>query len=90
MNIGTQYRIEKFAFSSNLRLVKNLRDFDRLTMDNTVILDKFAKDSAAISGNARYYFTNNISLFMNIEYLRSLNRDEKRQLNYQAGLNIQF
>ena len=25
-----------------------------------------------------------------IEYLRSLNRDEKRQLNYQAGLNIQF
>ncbi|KGQ24584.1 hypothetical protein JP31_08525, partial [Gallibacterium anatis] len=90
MNIGTQYRIEKFAFSSNLRLVKNLRDFDRLTMDNTVILDKFAKDSVAISGNARYYFTNNISLFMNIEYLRSLNRDEKRQLNYQAGLNIQF
>ncbi len=90
MNIGTQYRIEKFAFSSNLRFVKNLRDFDRLTMDNTVILDKFAKDSAAISGNARYYFTNNISLFMNIEYLRSLNRDEKRQLNYQAGLNIQF
>ncbi|MDK9431082.1 SGNH/GDSL hydrolase family protein [Gallibacterium anatis] len=90
MNIGTQYRIEKFAFSSNLRLVKNLRDFDRLTMDNTVILDKFAKDSAAISGNARYYFTNNISLFMNIEYLRSLNRNEKRQLNYQAGLNIQF
>ncbi|MEH8033676.1 SGNH/GDSL hydrolase family protein [Gallibacterium anatis] len=90
MNIGTQYRIEKFAFSSNLRLVKNLRDFDRLTMDNTVILDKFAKDSAAISGNARYYFTNNISLFMNIEYLRSLSRDEKRQLNYQAGLNIQF
>ncbi|MBF4102606.1 hypothetical protein INT80_06855 [Gallibacterium anatis] len=25
MNIGTQYRIEKFAFSSNLRLVKNTR-----------------------------------------------------------------
>ena len=91
MNLGMQYRVDNFALSSNLRLVKNVHDFDRVTMNNTVIQDNFAKDSAAISGNVRYYFTDNVSLFMNAEYLRSLNQHNKvHQFNYQAGLKIQF
>ncbi|WP_052124466.1 autotransporter domain-containing protein [Gallibacterium anatis] len=93
MNVGIQYQVEAFTLSSNLRVIKNLHDFNYLKMNNVNIQDKFAKDRASLSTNARYYITDNVSLFMNFEYLRSLNNDrinKFKQLNYQVGVNIQF
>ncbi|MFU2128242.1 autotransporter domain-containing protein [Gallibacterium anatis] len=91
INLGADYRVANFALSSNIRLIKNLRDFDHLIMNNEWIEDKFVKDSAALSANARYYFTDNISTFINLEYLRSLTKEQKlRRMNYQVGMSIQF
>ncbi|OBX04246.1 autotransporter outer membrane beta-barrel domain-containing protein, partial [Gallibacterium genomosp. 3] len=93
MNVGMQYQVKAFTLSSNLRVIKNLHDFDHLTMNNINIQDKFAKDRASLSTNVRYYITDDMSLFMNLEYLRSLNNssiDKFKQFKYQVGVAIQF
>lgn len=88
---GVGYQVANLETLFEANLIKNLKDFDYLIMNDQLVSDYFTKDKLGLSLTARYNYSANVSLYSRLQYIHALPKKRKlKELNYKAGIDIAF